>query len=119
MDADQLAIDYLPEMKTDISITSDSRKIIIDTKYYRECFQSYYDKKTLISPHLYQLLAYIENSDAQEKIYRKSEGMLIYPTVKDEMDLHYNLRGHNISVKTINLNQDWRKICDDLMNFIN
>lgn len=118
-EADQLAIDYLPEMKTDISITSDSRKIIIDTKYYKECFQNYYDKKTLISSNLYQLLAYLENSDAQEKNLRKSEGMLIYPTVKNEMDLHYNLRGHNISVKTINLNQDWKKICDDLMNFIN
>lgn len=118
-EANQLAIDYLPVMKTDISITSVSRKIIIDTKYYKECFQEYYDKKTLISPHLYQLLAYIENSDAQEKIYRKSEGMLIYPTVKNEMDLHYNLRGHSISVKTINLNQDWKKICDDLMSFIN
>lgn len=118
-DADELSIDYLPEMKTDISITSTSRKIIIDTKYYKECFQTYYDKKTLISPHLYQLLAYIENSDAQEKNPRKSEGMLIYPTVKNEMDLHYNLRGHNISVKTINLNQDWKKICDDLIGFIN
>jgi len=119
MEADSLSLDYLPVMKTDISITSSTRKIIVDTKYYKECFQEHYDRKIIISNHLYQLLEYLDNSDVQSGSYQKSEGMLIYPTVKQEFDLHYTLKGHKVSVKTINLNQEWRKIGADLLSFIN
>jgi len=119
-ETDPFSIDYLPVMKTDISITSSTRKIIIDTKFYKECFLEHYDRKIIISNHLYQLLAYLENSDAKSlNIRQKSEGMLIYPTVKYEADLNYILRGHKISVKTINLDQEWRKISEDLLMFIN
>jgi len=40
-------LDLLPEMKTDVSLTWPNRKVIIDTKYYTEVFQSYYDKQAL------------------------------------------------------------------------
>lgn len=116
--ADDISLAYLPVMKTDISINSSSRKIIIDTKYYQECFQEYYDKKTIISKHLYQLVAYLENHDTQEKSQTKSEGMLLYPTVKQEVSLPYTLMGHKISINTINLNQPWRGISDDLLKLI-
>jgi 5-methylcytosine-specific restriction enzyme subunit McrC len=116
--ADELSLGFLPVMKTDISITSPRRKIIIDTKYYKECFQEYYDKATLISKHLYQLLAYLENHDSQEKSEIKSEGMLLYPTVRTEVSLLYILMGHKINIHTINLNQPWRGISDDLIKFI-
>lgn len=106
-------------IKTDISITSPKRKIIIDTKYYRECLQEHYDKKIIVSSNLYQLLAYLENADAQTGNAHNCEGMLIYPTVKNELDLHYTIEDHKISIKTINLNQDWRKISEDLISFIN
>jgi 5-methylcytosine-specific restriction enzyme subunit McrC len=116
--ADDISLGFLPVMKTDISITSSTRKIIIDTKYYSECFQEYYDKKTIISKHLYQLMAYLENHDTQEKSETKSEGMLLYPTVKHEVSLPYTLMGHKIYINTINLNQSWRGISNDLVKFI-
>lgn len=118
-EADPFSLDYLPVMKTDISITSSSRKIIIDTKYYKECLQEHYDKKSIISANLYQLLAYLENADSQSGLTRKCEGMLIYPTVKQELDLNFIIEEHKISIKTINLNQTWRKISDDLLSFVN
>lgn len=119
-EADQFAIDYLPVMKTDISITSASRKIIIDTKYYKECFQEHYDKKALISGHFYQLIEYLENSDAQSHSNIKSEGILLYPAVTFYDSIPFKvLRGHKVTVRMINLNQEWRKISEDLLGFIN
>jgi 5-methylcytosine-specific restriction enzyme subunit McrC len=116
--SDDLSLDFLPEMKTDISITSPSRKIIIDTKYYKECFQEFYDKKTIISRHLYQLMAYLENHDLQEKSGTKSEGILLYPTVRYEVSLPYTIQGHRINIHTINLDQPWKGISEDLLGFI-
>jgi len=119
-EAEPLAIDYLPVMKTDISITSPTRKIIIDTKYYKECFQVHFDKRTLISGHFYQLIEYLENSDAQSGNSFKSEGILLYPAVDFHESIPFPvLRGHKVTVRMINLNQEWRKISVDLLSFIN
>jgi 5-methylcytosine-specific restriction enzyme subunit McrC len=119
-EADPLAMDYLPIMKTDISITSPSRKVIIDTKYYKECFQVHFEKKTLISGHFYQLIEYLENSDAQSGSTYKSEGILLYPAVDFHDSIPFPiLRGHKVTVRMINLNQDWRKISTDLLSFVN
>lgn len=116
--SDEFSLGFLPVMKTDISITSQSRKIIIDTKYYKECFQEYYDKSTIISKHLYQLVAYLENHDSKENLEIKSEGMLLYPTVKNEVSLPYTILGHRINIHTINLDQPWRGISADLLKLI-
>lgn len=119
-DVDAHAFKYLPVMKTDISITSPTRKIIIDTKYYKECFQEHYEKKTLISGHFYQLIEYLENSDAQSSSNLKSEGILLYPAVNFHESISFPvLRGHKVTVRMINLNQDWKFIIRDLISYIN
>ena len=118
-ETDPFSLEYLPVMKTDISITSTNRKIIIDTKYYRECFAEHYNKQTIISSNLYQLFTYVKNVEVQGGSAEKCEGMLLYPTVKKEVDLTYQMEDHKISIKTINLNQDWRGISNDLLSLIN
>lgn len=118
-ESDPFSLEYLPIMKTDISITSENRKIVIDTKYYRDCLQEHYNKETIISSNLYQLFTYVKNAEAQGGSSRNCEGILIYPTVKKELDLTYSIENHRISIKTINLNQGWRKISEDLLSFIN
>ncbi len=117
--ADPFSLEYLPQMKTDISITSDTRKIIIDTKYYKECLQEYYNKETIISSNLYQIFTYVKNAEAQGGAAINCEGILIYPTVKKELDVTYPMGNHKISVKTINLKQEWKNISRDLMKIIN
>ncbi len=118
-ESDPFSLEYLPLMKTDISITSENRKIIIDTKYYIECLQEHYNKETIISLNLYQLFTYVKNAEAQGGSAINCEGMLIYPTVKQELDLTYSIENHKICIKTINLNQDWKNISNDLMKIIN
>jgi 5-methylcytosine-specific restriction enzyme subunit McrC len=109
---------YLPQMKTDISLSSPAKKIIIDTKYYKNALVTHYDKQKLISGHLYQLYAYLKNQD-QPDLVKPVAGILLYPVVNQELDLNYPLEGgHQVSIKTINLAQPWQNIKEDLLNMI-
>jgi len=112
-------IDFLPIMKTDISLTSPNRKIIIDTKYYAECLNEYYDKEKIISANLYQMYAYVKNAEVQGGSAINSEGLLLYPTVSKEHSITNIIDNHKITIKTINLNQHWRLIRNDLLEIIN
>ncbi len=55
--------DSLPKMKTDISLESKNRKIIIDTKYYGETLTTHYDKQTFRSSNIFQINAYLHKTD--------------------------------------------------------
>lgn len=44
--------------------------------------------------------------------------MLLYPTVRRELNEECTIGDHRIAFKTINLNQDWRLIHRDLLNII-
>lgn len=104
---------FLPKMQTDISIKIDGKKLIIDTKYYTETFQKYYNSEKIHSPHLYQLFAYLKNQEDTQ-----AEGILIYPTIEKSLSLSYMHEGHTIRVETLNLNQDWQGIKSDLLAII-
>ncbi|MGV3588228.1 MAG: 5-methylcytosine restriction system specificity protein McrC [Adhaeribacter sp.] len=110
-------LDYLPQMKTDISLLSEARKIIIDTKFYQQALVQRYDKQKLISAHLYQLFAYLKNHP-ESTPELPIEGMLLYPVVEQELSLNYQLHGHKISINTINLAQPWPQIKEDLLGLI-
>ncbi len=113
-EADGDGENFLPVMKTDISIRTPSAYIIIDTKYSKETLQSYH-KKTVKSKDLYQLFAYLKNIEKRGGEFINCEGILLYPTVDQDLDLKYEIQGHKISVRTIDLSKDWRKIHNDLM----
>jgi 5-methylcytosine-specific restriction enzyme subunit McrC len=110
--------DFLPTMRTDVSLTSPTRKIIIDTKYYARALQTYFDKETIHSANLYQLFAYLDNLEPVDKWEKPCEGILLYPTTDKELDLRYNIKGHTVSIRTINLNQDWQQIHESLLKLV-
>jgi 5-methylcytosine-specific restriction enzyme subunit McrC len=116
---DEASRSVLPNMQTDISLTSQSRKIIIDTKYYAEALQKFYDKESIRSSNLYQLFTYLMNLEALGEENEKCEGILLYPTVQSEHDYQFIMKGHKITVRTINLNQNWKQIEKDLLALIN
>jgi 5-methylcytosine-specific restriction enzyme subunit McrC len=112
---------YIPRMETDISLKSKSKKIIIDTKYYKEAIKSQYkdkNKKKLMSNNLYQMFAYVNNIESKGGLNKNCTGILLYPTVKGDLDLKYKIPNHNLQIKTINLNQEWKKIHKDLLSII-
>lgn len=108
---------YLPAMFTDISLQSATRKIIIDTKFYRQALQLRYQKEKLISKHLYQLFTYLHHSP-KTKSNQAVEGLLLYPVVNQELNLEYTLSNYKIRICTINLNQPWPEIKKDLLQII-
>lgn len=46
------------------------------------------------------------------------EGILLYPTAGYDLDLKYEIQGHKISIRTVNLAKDWQNIHESLMNII-
>ncbi len=109
----------LPQMRTDISLLSISRKIIIDTKFYGHTFQSYRGKETVHSGNLYQIFAYLMNTENQPGPANKTcEGILLYPVTQKEHSYEWIIKGHRVALKTINLNQPWLGIHEDLLRII-
>jgi 5-methylcytosine-specific restriction enzyme subunit McrC len=112
--ADQVAEGLLPKMQTDISLTSDTRKVIIDCKFTPEATQHHYEAETLRSSHLYQIYAYLNNLP-EGKLTDTCEIMLLYPTADSPLSATYFDKGRKISIRTINLNQPWQSIHWDLL----
>ncbi len=110
----------LPNMQTDICLESPDRKIIIDAKFYQKALQVHYDKASIRSNNLYQLYAYLKNIIHKEghPQNKNCEGILIYPTVQDELAEDYLIDGHPVRIATINLNQHWRGVHEDLLEII-
>ena len=106
-------LQYLPQMETDITLENENSKIIIDTKYYRETMKLNYEKEKINSSNLYQLFSYLMNQRTAEIKTKKTTGILLYPTVTKDYDLKYSYEDHNIFIKTINLNNNWRKLTKD------
>ena len=107
---------FLPRMRTDVSLDSAWRKIVIDTKYYANCLQSYYDSTTIRSESLYQLFAYLNNLQIGDD--RQIEGVLLYPTVGRSLSLRYRIQGYAIRIVTVDLNSEWQEIRQHLLGLV-
>ena len=114
--ADQAAMGLLPKMETDISLSSDTRKIIIECKFTPEATQQHYEAEKLRATHLYQLSSYMDN--LKGKYADTCEMMLLYPTVDSPLSADYIHEGHKISIRTINLDQPWQLIHKDLLALV-
>lgn len=110
MSATDPTLSLLPNMRTDISVRSSERTLIIETKYYEETFQTYYDHKSVHSAHLYQLVAYLRNLEIRKGPDGNAEGMLLYPVVSESIDQTYTIQGHKVRLRTIDLSKEWRGI---------
>ena len=118
--SDEESNQYLPIMQPDIVLESNNRKVVLDTKYYKEALKEYHGRKKISSNNLYQMYAYMKNMAANDSSYENCEGILLYPTVDEEFEgAMWDLDGHKLYAKTINLNQDWNKIHTDLLAVIN
>lgn len=75
-------IEELPKMQTDIVLQNDGKKLIIDAKFYTTILQKQYDKKTYRNNNINQIYTYVRNED-KENIGNVS-GMLLYAKIDDE-----------------------------------
>ncbi|RBP96134.1 McrBC 5-methylcytosine restriction system component [Cytobacillus firmus] len=107
-DAEGEETSYLPIMQTDISLESNDRKIIMDTKYYQHTFTQNFGSQKLISGNLYQLFAYLSNHKKSEG--KEITGMLLYPKTGKELMLAYRIKEFSVKINTVDLNRDWLSI---------
>lgn len=107
----------LPKMEADVILEAQSRRIIMDAKYYKEALGGRYGGK-LHSNNLYQLLAYLRNREVTAGPGAKHEGILLYPTVDESVAVDVCLEGFSIRARSINLAQNWRDIHQDMLAIV-
>lgn len=112
----------LPVMQSDITLSFGNKVMIIDAKYYSQTTQVQFGKHTLHSNNLYQVFTYVKNKDAQfgNKPHEVS-GMLLYAQTDEDIqpDNTYWMSGNKITVKTLNLDCDFRVIAGQLNEIAN
>ena len=108
--------DYLlPRMQSDIMLEYSDKVLIIDAKYYSHVTQSYYNTNTIHSGNLYQIFTYVKNKQSESPNSEVS-GMLLYAKTDEEIlpDNTYKMSGNTIGVGTLDLNQDFGLIKEQL-----
>lgn len=110
--------DLLPAMETDICLSSDSNRLIVECKFYESALQS---RRILgentsgkfISGHIFQLYAYLKNLELKHQM--QTSGMIIYPENGKKLNSTYNIQGHKVLIKTIDLGMSALDIQSDLI----
>lgn len=116
---DKPMLDFIPMMKTDITIEFEDRMLIIDAKFYNKILRENYLNarcRTISSNNLYQIMAYVDNQDPYKT--GNVSGMLLYAQTVNEptIDIKQQLNMHTIMVKTLDLNESWENIKTQLNN---
>ena len=115
---DEDALKLLPNMYTDVSLSSSTRKIILDTKYYAEAFQSNWGKQSFHSSHLYQLNTYLDAAQRTSNDDRQLGGILLYPATNDEFTFKFEIREHSIIVAALDMRQDSSLISERMLRLL-
>ena len=111
----------LPKMKTDVALEYENKILIIDAKFYTSNTSQNFGKDMHITHNLYQIFTYVKNKDLelQGKGVEVS-GMLLYARTNESIqpDSDYIMSGNKISVKTLDLNQEFDLIKEQLDDIV-
>lgn len=111
----------LPLMQTDVYIESVDRILIIDAKYYATNVQEKNGTIKNISSNLYQIFTYVKNCSYNfEEENKKVSGMLLYGKTDKSIQPNndYMMHGNHIAVRTLDMNQNFSKISQDMDSII-
>ena len=111
----------LPKMQTDIMLSQGNNILIIDAKYYSRMTQQQYGTNTLHSNNLYQIFTYVKNKEFELKELKHTvSGMILYAQTDEYIipNNTYQMSGNQISVRALNLNQDFSGIAHTLDDII-
>jgi 5-methylcytosine-specific restriction enzyme subunit McrC len=110
--------DFLPSLETDVSLFNATNKLVIECKFYESAIQTRTfgeanKKNSFIATHINQLFVYLKNLEIKDKSILS--GMIIYPENAEKIDSTYNIQGHRVSIKTINLDATAQEINDQML----
>ena len=115
----------LPKMETDIVLDKKGAKgcvqprIIIDTKFTGITVKNQYSNDRLKSIYLYQIYAYLRSQEKEDDLPSlTASGMLLYPSLENNVDESAIIQGHKMRFVTVNLAEDAASIRDRLLYLI-
>jgi 5-methylcytosine-specific restriction enzyme subunit McrC len=111
----------LPSMITDIVIDNRlrRRRILIDTKFTNILKPGWHRKQSLDPSYIYQIFSYLRSQAGHEDaLWHNAEGLLIHPTVDDEIDETVTVQGHRLRFATVNLMAPTMSIRDRLRRLV-
>lgn len=103
---------WLPEMRTDMVLIDDARRVVVEAKYYANPYATRHERKKLRSAHLYQVLSYVTHMRAADA--RPPVGVLLYAGGEVEA-LDYWIAGNRILIRGLDLDREWPAIHGDLL----
>ena len=109
--------DMLPVMQSDIMLEHDGKILIIDAKYYSHTLQTQFDTRSIHSNNLYQIFTYVKNKTFESGLKPENvSGMLLYAKTDEltQPNNSYLMSGNKISVKTLDLDQNFEEISKQL-----
>ncbi len=108
-----------PTMEVDIELENAARRVIVDTKFASVFARSQYRSAVLKSAHIYQLYAYLRSQERSDDwLSLCSTGMLLHPTVDDEVDEFVDIQGHRIRFVTVDLTRPALEVVDRLRSIL-
>lgn len=112
------ASSFLPDMKTDVTLSYNEKKLIIDAKYYSNIYQNNYNSSSFHNGNFYQIFAYVKNMDKKQD--GSVSGLLLYAQTEHEIvpDSWQKMQGNDIGVMTLNLNDDFEAISNRLNQIV-
>ncbi len=113
-------ISYIPTLKTDITLEYENRMLIIDAKFYSKIINNgIFGSKVISNNNLNQIFVYVDSQDPLKN--GNIKGMLLYAQTINEpvIDIKYPMIGHDIFIKTLDMNSSWESITTKLNNIAN
>lgn len=113
--------DYLlPRMQSDVMLEFEDKILIIDAKFYSQIMQSYHGTDMVDSGNLYQIFTYVKNKQLELPSFDVS-GILLYAQTDESIlpNVNYEMSGNSIAVKTLDLNQEFELIKEQLDEIAN
>ncbi len=93
----------LPIMKTDTLLQSESRRVIVETKFADALKPNQFGAHKLSRDHVFQLYAYVQSQHGKDALSTTAEGVLLYPVVGQHLDESATIQGHRYRFLTVDL----------------
>lgn len=111
----------LQTMKTDIILEncSQNKRIIIDTKFNEILTSGYFRERAFRSGYMYQIYAYLRSQERDDDLLsHNSSGILLHPSVDEDVDESVEIQNHAIRFVTVDLTQPAALIRERLLSII-
>jgi 5-methylcytosine-specific restriction enzyme subunit McrC len=108
----------IPAMRPDLVLESAARRVILDTKFYRDGGLGDDVNSRLHAGNLYQLFAYVMNRERSHPAGPRHEGILLYPTVGEETRVEFVTHEHRFQARSVDLGRPWREIHDAMLEVL-